>query len=66
MNIYITKREYEELAKLKEGETLDVTFNGLDGYLTPDEYGEIEYKDRRYSFNFYHPTEVKLHVKRGE
>lgn len=63
MTISINKKEYEELIQLEEGETLEVTFNGLDGYITPDECGNIEYKGRKYTFNFFCPTDVKLHVR---
>ena len=64
MEITLTKAQYEELINLEEGETLEVTFNGIDAYITPDEYGNIEYKGRHYTFNFFCPSEVTLPVKK--
>lgn len=64
MEITLTKAQYEELLSLEEGENIEVTFNGIDAYITPDEYGNIEYKGRHYTFNFFCPSEVTLHVKK--
>ena len=66
MKITLTHEQYEELLTLEEGECLDVKFNGIDAFITPDPYGNMEYKGRKYTFNFYCPAEVKMSVKRSE
>lgn len=64
MNIKLKQAEYEELLKLEDGQTIDVTYKGISAFITPDPYGNIEYDGRRFTFNFYCPSEVKMVVKK--
>jgi hypothetical protein len=66
MKITLTHEQYEELLTLEEGETIEVEFNGIDAFITPDPYGNIEYRGRKFTFNFFCPSEVTLSVKRAE
>lgn len=64
MKITLTQEQYEKLSNLEEGEIMEVSFNGIEGWLEPNENGNIQYKGRTYLFNFYCPSEVKLSVKK--
>lgn len=62
INIKLSAETYAELESLEEGETIEVLYKGIDAYITPDPYGNMEYKGRRYTFNFLCPSEVKMTV----
>ena len=64
ITINLTAEEYEELESLEDGQEIEVVYKGIDAYITPDEYGNIEYKGRRYTFNFFCPSEVKMRVEK--
>lgn len=63
MRIRLTRQEYERLKTLEEGEVIEVAYKGIDAYITPNEYGNIEYEGRKYEFNFFCPAEAKITVE---
>ena len=63
MRITLTQEQYEELKTLEDGQTLEITYKGIYGWIEPNEYGNIEYEGRKYLFNFFCPNEVKMIVK---
>lgn len=63
MTINLTKEQYDELISLSDGDVIEVDYKGIPGFITPDEYGNIEYKGRRFTFNFYCPAEARIHVE---
>lgn len=65
MTITLTNEQYEKLVNLEEGQQIELTYKGIDCWIEPNEYGNIEYKGRRYLLNFFCPSEVKLSVKKG-
>lgn len=64
MTITLTNEQYEELVNLEEGQQIELTYKGIDCWIEPNEYGNIEYKGRRYLLNFFCPSKVILSVKK--
>lgn len=66
LKIILTAQQFARLETLEEGSVLELTYKGLDCYLTPDSTcPNITYKGKGYTFNFYCPSEAKMSVKRS-
>ena len=66
MKITLTSEQYEKLLSLEQGQTLELTYHGIDCWIEKVgeyDYFNIEYKGNKYMFNFFCPTEAKLSVK---
>ena len=44
MTLRLSQLDVKELMELEEGETFETTYKGLDIYIIPNEYGQIEIK----------------------
>lgn len=66
MKITLTSKQYEGLTSLEQGQTLELTYHGIDCWIEKageDDCFNIEYKGNKYLLNFFCPTKVKMSVK---
>lgn len=53
----------DDLLNLEAGWNVDVKLNGVWGYLYANEYGDIRYKGKRYSVNYYAPNDEDYEIE---
>ena len=66
IKITLTSEQYEELNSLEQGQTLELTYHGIDCWIErvgEDDFSNIDYKGNKYLLNFFCPTEAKMSVK---
>lgn len=64
MTLRLSKLDIEELMKLEEGEVFETTYKGLDLFITPFEYGQIEINNKKFSVDFCSPVDIKVIIKK--
>lgn len=63
MTLTLTKKQLDDMDKLKVGETIDVTYKGSKGYIEKVGSGErfnIRYNYQNYVFKFYGLFKVSI------
>ena len=66
MTLRLSQLDVKELMELEEGETFETTYKGLNIYITPNEYGQIEINNRKFEVEFFSPTDVNVIIKKNQ